>query len=139
MKSVAEELIATLGKPVSNKTVKAALVRAALPLATKRDTYENADAGISYSIEKLDVGPRHASVPAVNELEFRGPFPAGLARGATRAQVQAVLGAPASRDVWFEASGNIQITASFARGKLASLTYTVVAGALDDRYADAGE
>lgn len=139
MKSVADELIATLGKPVSNKAVKAALARADLPLATRCDTYENADAGISYSIEKLDVGPKHASVPAVNELEFRGPLPGGLARGATRAQVEAVLGAPASRDVWFAATGNVQITASFARGKLASLTYAIVPGALDDRFDDVGE
>ncbi|MFT3693624.1 MAG: hypothetical protein QM831_10825 [Kofleriaceae bacterium] len=141
--ALADELVATLGKPVADKTVKAALKRAGLPLAKDIDTYSNDTVGITYLIEIFAVGPKGKYVPAVSEIEFHphfaGPFPEGLVRGASSARVTAVLGKPFSPGRWFRANGDQQITAELTRGKLTSMTYGIVPGALDGRFDSADE
>ena len=143
--ALAEDLVALIGKSLTDKHVKEVLTRAGLPIGKKIDEQANPALGISYMGTKFDIaGKRQMGVDGVTfyankqksyirglhtEVQFigyPGPLPRGLAFGDNRAAVTKKLGKPKGssddNDRW--EVGTVRMICSFARDKLIELHYT---------------
>lgn len=138
--SLATDLVALVGRPLTHKAVKAVLARAGLPVGKRIDEHANPALGVSYLGARFDISrQRQLGVEAVSFyaakqrhfirglgrkvefLEYPGPLPWGLSFQATRAAVRSALGRPKdsgeTTDWWAPSQARV-IRCEFADGKL---------------------
>lgn len=138
--TLAADLIALIGRPLSDAAVKAVLARAGMPVGKKIDEQANPALGVAYMGTKIELaGKRVLGVDAVwfyankqksyirgigAEVEFvgfPGVLPHELAFGDPRATVIRKLGKPAEADsdadLWYPTKQR-RIRCSYTRGKL---------------------
>jgi hypothetical protein len=144
--ALAETLVGLLGKPLTDKDVKAILTRAGLPVGKRIDEQANPASGISYMGSKFDIAGKHAlgiSNVAFHankyktfirgigaEVEMRGyggALPSGVRIGDARDAVRNKMGAPTKSDddddVWNPKGRRIR--AEFKRGKLVRMVFSL--------------
>jgi hypothetical protein len=111
--ALADELVALIGKPLTDKHVKAVLARAGLPVGKRIDAQANPALGASYMGTKFPIdgknqlgiedvafyadGVEHPIRGIGKTVRFRGypgPLPFGLRLGASRATVRERVGKP---------------------------------------------
>ena len=142
---LAEDLVGLIGKPLTDKEVKAVLARAGMPVGKRIDQQANPALGVAYMGTKIDIGgKRQLGVDAVwffaqgqksyirgigAEVEFvgyPGPLPRGLELGESRASVAKKLGKPKStyddHDYW-QPSKDRRLSCEFAGGKLVEVYF----------------
>jgi hypothetical protein len=141
--ALAEDLVALIGKPLKDKTVKAVLTRAGMPVGKTIDQQANPALGVAYMGTKFEIeGKRQLGVDAVyfyaagQEAYIRGigakvkfsgypgPLPSGLMLGDSRAAVAKKLGKPTktyeNHDYW-QPSKERRMSLEFDGGKLVQL------------------
>jgi len=142
---LADDLVALIGKPLTDKQVKAVLTRAGLPIGKRIDEQANPALGVSYMGAKFEIGgKRQLGVDDVTfyankqtsyirgigaEVEFKqypGSLYKGLTFGDSRASVAKKLGAPKSKsddyDFW-QLSKNLRMRCRYARDKLVQVGF----------------
>ncbi len=138
--ALADDLVALLDRPLTDKAVKAVLARAGLPIGKRIDEQANPALGVSYTGAKFKIaGKPQLGVADVcfyaskqtsyirgigDEVEFvgyPGALPHGLRLGARRAEVADVLGSPRKAtpdyDYWSPSKRRL-ISCRYARSKL---------------------
>lgn len=146
--ALTEALMSIVGKPLTDKAVKAVLTAAGLPLTKREDAQAVAALGVSYTGQKIDVGGKQ--VLGVHNVEFHakgdtrtlsgsgekvkfaaynGALPHGLAMGDSKGVVRKKVGKPTTAwedgDEWVDATQRRRLLAEYARGKLIALTWAV--------------
>ncbi|HEY0252450.1 MAG TPA: hypothetical protein VGC41_13035, partial [Kofleriaceae bacterium] len=146
----AGELIACIGKPMTDKTVKDVLTRAGMPIGKKIDEQANPSLGVSYlgDKEKGKMRVGDATFYAAKQKRhirglgrevifegYKGALPLGVKLGDKRAAVHKRFGKPASQgddtDIWFPRVDR-RIAATFSKnGVLVTLNIGFPAEWLD--------
>jgi len=143
--TLADDLVALIGKPLTDKHVKEVLTRAGLPIGKRIDEQANPAIGVSYMGTKFDIaGKRQLGFDAVTfyankqksyirglhaEVQFvgyPGPLPRGLAFGDTRDAVVKKLGKPtkSSDDTdYYWGSKTLRMNCEYVKGKLVEIYF----------------